>query len=159
MLLILLLFPFLLYSKTLDVPFVKQKDNFCGPASLSSVLNFYGIHVSQEAIGEVVYNPRLKGALITDLENYVKSLGLKAEAKQGKLEDLKAFIDKGIPPIILVDLGRFVASVPHYMVVIGYEGDNFFLHTGYEKAKSIRAKQLDSIWSKMGRVMLIVYPP
>lgn len=154
----LLLFPLFLYSKVLDVPFVKQKDNFCGPASLSSVLNFYGIKVSQEDIGKAVYNPKLKGALITDLENYAKSLGLNAKAKQGSLEDLKTYIDEGIPPIILVDLGKFFVSIPHYMVVIGYEGDNFFLHTGYEEAKEIKARDLDKIWSKMGRVMLIVYP-
>ena len=79
MFLLLLLFPFFIYSKSLDVPFVKQKDQFCGPASLSSVLGFYGISLSQEAIADKVYNPKLKGALITDLENYVKSLGLKAE--------------------------------------------------------------------------------
>ena len=57
-------------------------DQFCGPASLSSVLGFYGISLSQEAIADKVYIPKLKGALITDLENYVKSLGLKAESQQ-----------------------------------------------------------------------------
>ncbi|MFN3976613.1 MAG: C39 family peptidase [Aquificaceae bacterium] len=155
-----LLLPLLVFSKTLDVPFVKQKDQFCGPASLSSVLGFYGISLSQETIADKVYNPKLKGALITDLENYAKSLGLKAETRQGTPEDLKALIDKGIPPIILVDLGRFFVSVPHYMVVVGYEGDNRFLvHTGYERSKSMDVKELDRVWSKMGRVMLIVYPP
>jgi ABC-type bacteriocin/lantibiotic exporter with double-glycine peptidase domain len=156
---LLLLFPLFIYSKSLEVPFVKQKDQFCGPASLSSVLGFYGISLSQEAIAEKVYNPKLKGALITDLENYVKSLGLKAETRQGTLEDLKVLIDKGIPPIILVDLGSFFVSIPHYMVVVGYEGGKFFVHTGYEESKSMEAKDLDRLWSKMGRVMLIVYPP
>ena len=155
---LLFFFPLFLYSKVLDVPFVKQKDNFCGPASLSSVLNFYGIKVSQEDIGKAVYNPKLKGALITDLEKYAKSLGLSAKTKQGSLEDLKAYVDEGIPPIILVDLGRFFVSIPHYMVVIGYEGDSFFLHTGYEEAKRMKGKDLDRIWSKMGRVTLLVYP-
>lgn len=159
MFLLLLLFPFFIYSKSLDVPFVKQRDQFCGPASLSSVFSFYGIFLSQEAIAERVYSPKLKGALITDLENYARSLGLKAETRQGTLEDLKNLLDKGIPPIILVDLGRFMISIPHYMVVVGYEGDKFLVHTGYEASRIIISKDLDRLWSKMGRTMLIVYPP
>ncbi|MFN7065826.1 MAG: cysteine peptidase family C39 domain-containing protein [Aquificaceae bacterium] len=159
MLLAFLLFPFLIFSKSLDVPFVRQKDQFCGPASLSAVLGYYNLYIPQEVIGVKVYHPKLKGALITDLENYAKSLGLKAETRRGSLEDLKIFIDQGIPPIILVDLGRFLVSVPHYMVVVGYEEDSFFLHTGYEGRKRINEKELDRIWSKMGKVMLILYPP
>ncbi len=159
MIFLLLFFPLLVFSKSLDVPFVKQRDEFCGPASLSSVLSFYGLHIPQEVIAQRVYSPKLKGALITDMEGYVKDLGLKAETRQGTLEDLKKLIDKGIPPIILVDLGRFFFSVPHYMVVVGYKGDHFFVHTGYESSKAIKADTLDKVWSKMGRVMLIVYPP
>ncbi|MFN3598608.1 MAG: cysteine peptidase family C39 domain-containing protein [Aquificaceae bacterium] len=155
----LLLFPLLVFSKTLNVPFVKQRDDFCGPASLSAVLAYYGINIPQEIIGDKVYNPKLKGALITDLEDYAKSFGLRAEAKKGNLEELKKLIDQEIPPIILVDLGRFFVSLPHYMVVVGYQGDSFVLHTGYEEGKVIKAKELNKIWERMGRVMLVVYPP
>ncbi|MFN3946814.1 MAG: C39 family peptidase, partial [Aquificaceae bacterium] len=154
MLLFLLLFPLFIFSKTLEVPFVKQKDNFCGPASLSAVLAYYGINIPQEIIADKVYHPKLKGALITDLENYARSLGLRAETKKASLEDLKKLIDQGIPAIVLVDLGRFFISVPHYMVVVGYQGDSFILHTGYEEGKVIKAKELDRIWERMGRVTL-----
>ncbi len=159
MLLPLLLLPLLLYSKSLDVPFVKQQDQFCGPASLSAVLSYYGIEVSQEDIGKEVYNPKLKGALITDLENYARRKGLRAETKVLNLKEIKSYIDQGIPPILLVDLGRFWISIPHYVVVVGYDGDVFYLHTGYEDRKPIKAKEIDRIWSRMGRTALIVYPP
>ncbi len=155
----LLLLPLFVFSKTLDVPFVKQRDNFCGPASLSAVLAYYGINIPKEIIADKVYNPKLKGALITDLEDYVKSLGIRAETKKGSLEELKRLIDQKVPPIILVDLGRFFVSLPHYMVVVGYQEDSFVLHTGYEEGKVIKAKKLDKIWERMGRVMLVVYPP
>ncbi|MEN3028187.1 MAG: C39 family peptidase [Aquificaceae bacterium] len=159
MLLFLLLFSFLAYSKSLQVPFVKQRDQFCGPASLSSVLQFYGMALSQESIGERVYHPKLKGALITDLENYVRSLGLKVETRRGNIQDLRLLIDRGIPPIILVELGRFGVSSPHYMVVVGYEEGAFLLHTGYEELKKVDERELDRAWVKLGRVMLVVYPP
>ncbi len=158
MFLFLLLFPLLLYSKSLDVPFVKQRDQFCGPASLSSVLYYYGVELSQEDIGKEVYNPKLKGALITDLENYARKKGFRSETKVLNPEEIKSYIDQGIPPILLVDLGRLWLSVPHYVVVVGYDGDVFYLHTGYEEKKPIKARELDRIWSKMGRVALIIYP-
>lgn len=159
MFLFLLLLPLLVYSKVLDVPFVKQRDHFCGPASLSSVFYYHGVEVSQEDIGKEVYNPKLKGALITDLENYAKRKGFRSETKVLNLQEIKNYIDQGIPPILLVDLGSLWVSVPHYVVVVGYDGDLFYIHTGYEKEKPIKAKRLDRIWSKMGRTALIVYPP
>lgn len=159
MLLFFFLFHLFLYSKSLDVPFVKQRDQFCGPASLSSVLAYYGVNVAQEEIGERVYSPKLKGALITDLENYAKEKGFKTVLKASNLQELKDYLDKGVPPIVLVDLGMWWVSIPHYMVVVGYEGDAFYVHTGYEARKPIKAQDLDRIWSKMGRVALFIYPP
>lgn len=155
--LILLFLPFLLSFKLLDVPFVKQRDQFCGPASLSSVFAYYGIEISQEEIAKEVYDPRLKGALITDLESYAKRKGFKTLLKEGNLQELKETIDKGIPPIVLVDLGYLWVSVPHYMVVVGYDGDLFFVHTGYEERKKFHSKELDRIWKKMGKPMLLIY--
>ncbi|RMH80802.1 MAG: peptidase C39 [Acidobacteria bacterium] len=159
MLLLLLLFPFLVSFKLLDVPFVRQKDQFCGPASLSSVLAYYGLQVPQEEIAEKTYIPKLKGALITDLENYTKGLGLRTRLERGSLQHLRKAVDEGIPSIILVDIGLLWQSLPHYMVVVGYEGEDFYLHTGYEEKKLMSSKELDRIWGKMGRAMLLVYPP
>ncbi|MCX8060881.1 MAG: peptidase C39 family protein, partial [Aquificaceae bacterium] len=123
------------------------------------VLSFYGIEVPQETIAEKVYHPKLKGALITDLENYAKEKGLRAETRRGELSDLRSLIDRGIPPILLLETGRFGTSNPHYVVVVGYRERSFLLHTGYERAKVVGERELDRMWEKMGRVMLLVYPP
>ncbi len=142
----------------LNVPFVEQKSDFCGPASLSAVFGYYGKKVDQEEIARVVYSPKLKGALITDLQKYAESLGFKTSLIQGSTLEIKKYIDRNIPVIILVDLGKFFVSIPHYMVVTGYNKDYFVVHTGYEANKKIQEEKLDFMWSKMGRVMLILYP-
>ncbi len=152
----MLLLPFLF--SFLNVPFVKQKSDFCGPASLSAVFGYYGKDVDQEEIAKVVYSPKLKGALITDLQKYAESLGFKTSLIQGSTIDIKKYIDRNIPVIILVDFGKFFVSIPHYMVVTGYDEDYFVVHTGYEANRKIREEKLDTMWSKMGRVMLIIYP-
>jgi len=49
--------------------------------------------------------------------------------------------------------------VPHYLVVVGFDGEGFYTHTGYEEMKFYPSQGLDKIWKRMGRVGLVVYPP
>ena len=140
------------------VPFVKQKDNFCGPAAIASVLEYYGEDISQEEIAGKVYTPKLVGALISDMENFARENGYQAETINGNIEALEAEIDEGVPVILLVDKGKWKVSVPHYYVVYGYNKgkDVFILHTGDKSAQEIKFDKLDSEWEKMNRLMLIV---
>jgi ABC-type bacteriocin/lantibiotic exporter with double-glycine peptidase domain len=141
-----------------NVPFVKQKDKFCGPAAMASVLNFYGQDVSQDQIAKKVYSPDLKGALISDMENFAREMGYNASTVNGNENTLISLVDEGIPSIILVDLGIWVVSVPHYYVVYGYDKSNetFIINTGFTSNKEINFKDLDKEWEKMNRLMLIV---
>lgn len=157
MFLTLLLTAGLVTGKILDVPFVKQHSQFCGPAALTSVFMYYGVQITQEEIGEKVYTPKLKGALISDLENYAKSKGFRTISGQGDVERIKSFINNNIPVIVLVDLGFWIISKPHYMVVVGYNEKGFTVHTGYEKNKLITYKEFEKIWKKSGNVFLSVY--
>jgi hypothetical protein len=61
--------------------------------------------------------------------------------------------------IILVDLGALFVSVPHYLVVVGFDGEGFYAHTGYEEMKFYPSQGLDKIWGRMGKMGLVVYPP
>ncbi len=145
------------YGKTLSVPFVKQQSEFCGPAALSSVFAYYGVNISQEKIAQKVYLPQLKGALITDLENYAKSLGFKTNSAQGDIQTVKSFIDRKIPVIVLLDYGFLMFIKPHYVVVVGYNEDGFIAHTGYEKNKLIKYRDFEKLWGKTGKVYLAIY--
>ena len=144
-------------GKIIEVPFVKQHSQFCGPAALSSVFRYYGLEISQEEIGKKVYTPKLKGALISDLENFARSKGFKTISGQGNINKIKSFIDQGIPVIVLVDLGFWIISKPHYLVVVGYNKKGFTAHTGYEKNKLIPYEEFEKIWKKSGNVFLSVY--
>jgi len=78
------------------VPFVRQQSARCGPASLSSVLSYYGAEIDPGAIASATYDERLGGSLITDLENFAKKRGFKTESGQGDIEKIKDLIDKKI---------------------------------------------------------------
>ncbi len=141
-----------------NVPFVKQKDWFCGPAAMASVMRFYGLNISQDEIAKEVFTPKLKGALISDMEYYAREMGFKAETKNGDLNMLISFINEGIPPIVLVDIGKWIVSQPHYYVVYGYNKskNTFLLNTGYESNQVISFSRLGKEWEKMNRLMLVV---
>lgn len=141
-----------------DVPFVKQESDYCGPASLSSVLSFYGDSLDQETIGKAVYSPALKGALITDLESFARDRGFRAESARGETEDLKKFIRKGKPLIVLVDYGLWFVSRPHYLVVYGYTDQGFLAHDGSEPDRLFPFDRFERIWERIGNAYLMVYP-
>lgn len=143
-----------------NVPFVKQKDKFCGPASMASVMQFYGEDINQDQIAEVIYIPELNGALISDMENYARNNGYNVESMNGRIEVLKKNLDTKRPVILLVDKGKWKVSVPHYYVAYGYndEKKTVLLHTGYKESQEISYKKLDKEWEKMNNLMLVITP-
>lgn len=140
------------------VPFVKQKDRFCGPAAMASVLEYYGDDITQDEVAEKVYTPKLEGALISDMENFARDKGYRAVVLSGDISTLEKEIDDGVPVILLVDKGNWVVSIPHYYVVYGYDAENrvFIANTGDMEGEAIPFERLDSEWEKMNRLMLIV---
>ena len=139
------------------VPFVRQGSHYCGPASLASVLAYYQAGADQAAIAKTVYTEKLKGALITDLENYARSQGFETRLGQGTSEDIKSFLREKKPVIVLVDLGFWAFSRPHYLVVTGFDEAGFVAHTGYEASKAFPYAEFEKIWAKKGSVYLLVW--
>ena len=139
------------------VPFVKQDSGFCGPASLASVMTYYGVPTDQKTVGKAVYSEKLQGALITDLERFAREAGFETASGRGTVDKLKAQIDRGRPVIVLVDLGFWVVTRPHYLVVFGYDGEGFTAHDGYTPANRYPYARFGEIWEKMGNAYLVLY--
>ncbi len=139
------------------VPFVKQDSQFCGPASLSSVLSYYGDPVDQRTIGKETYCEKLKGALITDLENFARNRGFKTRSGRGTLEDIRSAVSRGMPVIVLVDQGLWVVSQPHYLVVFGYDDAGFAAHDGYRASQRYPYGDFQKIWTKAGSTYLLIH--
>jgi len=139
------------------VPFIRQDSQFCGPASLASVMTFHGVPEDQNTIGAAVYSEKLQGALITDLEKYARQKRFETKSGRGTVEELKAEMDRKRPVIVLVDLGFWVVSKPHYLVVFGYDAKGFTAHDGFVASKRYHYDEFREIWGKMGNAYLLVY--
>jgi len=141
------------------VPFLPQEDDTCGPSSLAMVLGFLGRDVKTQEIVRETRTEGLKGTLITDLAGAARRRGFAAEVADLDLSRLRERISAGVPVILLVDLGVWNWSRPHYLVAYGWTPDGVVAHSGREQGKVIPFVTLDSHWAKMGRLAIIIDRP
>ena len=120
----------------LDVPLQKQDDgNWCGPASISMILSYYGINISQSTIKSVMSNVNWDYTNIADLTSYIngKLSGVSytnsartAYNENQFWEIIKVNIDNEHP--IMLNIGNTsdnqtplpYVSPSHYIVIKGY---------------------------------------
>ena len=141
------------------VPFLPQEDDTCGPSSLAMVLGFLGQDVNTQEIVRETRTEGLKGTLITDLTRAARRRGFEAEVADLDLPRLRERISAGVPVILLVDLGIWSWSRPHYLVAYGWTPEGVVAHSGRERGKVIPFSTLDAQWAKMGRLAIIVRRP
>lgn len=142
-----------------EVPFVEQKDDFCGPASLAMVMNFYGVNVSQEEIAKEIYSPELKGTLSMELVLYPIKKGFEAEMYNGNLDDLKQKVRAMFPLIVSVK-EREDTDRTHYMVVWGYDdiSKQIIAHSGRKERVVMGYDAFIEIWKSADFLTVWMYP-
>lgn len=102
-----------------NIPFYQQaNDNTCGQAVMASILNYWGKGVSYQD----VVNQTNSWNMFTDVDKitqYLRKRGLYAQDyRMATINLLKDRINKGLPPIVLLDFGSL--SSEHYVIVKGY---------------------------------------
>jgi len=138
------------------VPFLPQEEDTCGPSSLAMVLGFLGRKVDTAEIVRETRTEGLRGTLITDLAAAARRRGFAAEVVDLDLPRLRERIVAGDPVILLVDLGVWSWSRPHYLVAYGWTPEGVVAHSGRERGKVIPFPTLDAQWAKMGRLAILV---
>jgi tetratricopeptide (TPR) repeat protein len=145
----------LAFVLALEVPFVAQKDNYCGPAALAMVANYYGHPVTQDEIAGAIYLPEIRGTLTADLAGYAQRFNLWTRQYQGTRADLHEKLSAGIPMIVLGKVG----SQFHYFVVLHYRGDELIVHSDTRPYLHIREDDFLRWWNRADRWTLLVCPP
>jgi ABC-type bacteriocin/lantibiotic exporter with double-glycine peptidase domain len=148
--------PASLSSVIAGVPFLPQEEDTCGPSSLAMVLRYLGTNVDTAEIVRETRTEGLKGTLITDLAGAARRRGFAGEVADLDLPRLRERIAGGVPVILLVDLGIWSWSRPHYLVAYGWTPEGVVAHSGRERGKVIPFPTLEAQWAKMGRLAIIV---
>jgi hypothetical protein len=137
------------------VPFLPQEEDSCGPSSLAMLLRFHGKDATTAEIFGETRTAGLRGTLITDLAAAARRRGVPAEVAVLDLPGLRKRIAGGEPVILLVDLGTWVWSRPHYLLAYGVTPHGVVANSGGSEGAVIPFDTLDAEWEKMGRIAIV----
>ena len=137
------------------VPFLPQEEDTCGPSALAMLLRFRGRDATTAELVRETRTAGLRGTLITDLAAAARRRGVPAEVERLDLPALRGRVIGGEPVILLVDLGAWVWSRPHYMLAYGVTPEGVVAHSGRSEGKLIPYGTLDAQWAKMGHLAIV----
>ncbi len=137
------------------VPFIaQQRSDDCGAAALAALLAHRGRELPEASIAKEVAIPALGGSILPDLENFARGQGFETRSGCGDLALLRQQINAGRPVIVPVQLGSWLVSRPHYLVVFGYTDRDFLVHASTREGVFIAADELGDRWAKMNSLYL-----
>ena len=142
------------------VPFFPDGTDQCGPATLASVLTYWGILSEPAVLKAEMYRDQLGGTLPIDFLLAAQARGLQTEGSSGTLDTLKAELDAHHPVVALLNLGWVVFPQGHYVVITGYDEpqQGVYMHSGLARDLFVPYAQFFMYWEKTGRWMLRVQP-
>jgi len=142
------------------VPFFPDDTDQCGPATLASLLTYWGVPTTPPALKEEIYLPRLGGTLPIDLLLAAQARGLKAEFYSGSLDNVRAELEAGHPLVAFLNLGYAVFPQGHYVVITGFDDQRrgLYVHSGLEQDVFLPYERFLRSWEKTGRWTLLILP-
>jgi tetratricopeptide (TPR) repeat protein len=147
-------------AEVAGVPFHPQREQYCGPAALATVLEWSGQATTQDALAAVVYTPGREGSLSHDLAAAASRHGRLAVA----VADLPALLGElaaGHPVLVLQNLGLDWYPQWHYAVAVGYdlEAGEVALRSGEERRRVVSLDTFARTWARADRWAIVVLPP
>lgn len=141
------------------VPFYGDDTDQCGPATLASVLTYWGARTEPQNLRDEVYMATLRGSLPIDLVHAAEARGFEATLRRGTLDEIKRELRAGRPVIALLELG-FPRS-GHYVLLTGYEEARrgLYAHSGKLPNAFFAYDRFTRAWERAGRWLVLVAPP
>ena len=150
------------------VPYEKWLErNYCGPACLAMVLNYWDEtrSFSQRKITAEIFDSQSQATYNSELVLYPRTKGFESYSFQGNLRILKDVVAKDIPVVVLTKTIKQIAK-GHYRVVIGFdEGeDQIIFHDPYFGDRSaMTSEDFMKVWElgkgrNQSRWMMAVVP-
>ncbi|MEH6543638.1 MAG: PA2778 family cysteine peptidase [Porticoccaceae bacterium] len=144
-----------------DVPFFPQREYQCGPAALTTIMQYAGSPVSLETLTEQVYLPDRQGSLQYELLAAVRRSGLVAYTLDTELSAILDELRLGRPVLVLQNLGLDIYPIWHYAVVIGFDAERnvLILRSGTEHRKTISLRSFLKTWHKAKNWAFVALQP
>jgi|GEM_PF-357523 len=145
----------------IDVPFVKQSKNGCGPAAVWMVMQYWDRAAPPlEEIHQALYSDEAGGVFASDMERYLNQRGFRTLAFTGKWEDLVQNVSEGRPLIVVLEASPGGAPL-HYVVVAGIHEDQqavLLNDPARRKLWPLTRSEFEKSWDRMNRWTLLATP-
>ncbi|HEV2494168.1 MAG TPA: C39 family peptidase [Terriglobia bacterium] len=155
----------------LDVPFVRQSKNGCGPASIAMVIQYWRLQsASRETaagrlpgydgdpvtIERAVYSKEARGTAGSAMQRYFEQAGFRAFVFKGEWTDLEHHLSQGRPLIVALREPRS----NHYVVVSGLDGPQVVLVNDPAQRKLLKVDRasFERAWNGTGNWTLLAVP-
>lgn len=147
-------------SRINDVPFIKQKENHCGPASLAMLLGHRNMSIPADELAAQMYTPLKEGTFQTDIISATRRQGMMA-LPVTSVENLLKELAAGNPVLVFQNLGLKKIPKWHYAVAVGYDlkKPDIILHTGSDKNHRTDMRVFEHSWSLGNYWAITVLPP
>ncbi len=141
---------------------ISQQRYWCGPAALASVFQRWGRTADADEIGRALVGRGERGVMNFDLARYARTEGFWTQTHHdGDLLQLKKWLRKGIPPIVMLKVGPLGLPFYHFIVARGFNDREgvVYANTGQPKTRAIPYSSFQKRWSGAGGWLLVVCPP
>lgn len=144
------------------VPFVKQEKMWCGPASLTMVLNYWGDPVNQSEVGSAV-DPEHDGTKPWHMVPFLESRGYvvyefdrySLKYRVSVMDELKIWVCYDYP-IVVRQWTYLSKQSGHYRVVVGYDDESIYVKDPNSGSISFSIETFLELWDKNNEYGLIV---
>jgi ABC-type bacteriocin/lantibiotic exporter with double-glycine peptidase domain len=155
-------------SLWIDVPFVAQVKNGCGPAAISMVMEYWEKKTGRAAssaadadkIQAVLYSPAEEGITASAMRRYFDAAGFRTFVIVGDWSELGHHLERGRPLIVSLK-----ASGPHgplhYVVVVGIDRARGYIYVNdpaQQKMLRLSREGFESEWSATEHWTLLAVP-
>jgi len=154
----------LLYSSGngfyLEVPFVRQVKNYCGPAALASVFRYWKQPADQYELAAEFRPFPGKGLSGSQLKELAAKNNFVAYSFSGSTEVVLEHLRKGRPLIVALSSSKLL-NLNHYVVLVGWDEtkQEWIVHDPVDGPyQRLAAKKLSDKWSELDNWTLLVLP-
>ncbi|ALO47271.1 PA2778 family cysteine peptidase [Pseudohongiella spirulinae] len=144
-----------------DVPFFPQQQYQCGPAALSSVLNYAQLQIHPDQLVSQVYIPERQGSLQVEMLAASRQLGRLPFIIPGTLRAVITELAADNPVLVFQNLGLSIFPQWHYAVVIGYDmaRRELILHSGLTENYVVSMRTFERTWQRAGHWAMLTLAP
>ena len=150
----------------LDIPFVAQVENGCGPASISMVMKYWAAArrrppdpaAEEETIRQSLIAGNSRGAFAGDVARYFEGHGFHSYTFDGAWTDLEHHLARGRPLIVAL---AERSDTFHLLVVAGIDSSRGILlvnDPARRKLQKLKRAEFEKAWSRCGNWTLLALP-